>query len=842
MAAAEAHGWRARLRILCLHGHTQTASVFEQKVSRLVTKASSFAEFVFVDGPVELPLRFGERINTCGWWPDNATAGDCDDELVEKSLATAWSEQGPFDGVLGFSEGATAAHLFCRMAETVASSDVLSPGEGLRFAIFAGAPAPRAAWASRQLELSTLHLASAADAIVPLKASQLLTKCFSQAKLIEHEGGHGVPQRVEEVRQIVDWLHIQMKEIRGAVPIETLTNRIDEQQLDELETLDACFPDGEITRVSPAWPVRVLYKIRRNLVSEVRDGGILCFTMPPGYPQDATCRCQLETDSVSLREHAEELLAAVDAEQASLGNPSIMQQIAAGQKWVDEYDERAASLSASGDRDANAELDQWWLREELDVKEDLLGKAEKRATDLLREREDAGQTWASREAGAVGYSKPWNFVVGLVGKPSVGKSTFFNAATRPEQEGQEAPMAPHPFTTIDPNVSGGWFAAPNPVCSVIPEPSHGKVSDGRRRHPLVVKDVAGLVPGAYLGKGRGNAFLNDLCDADSLIHIVDASGRSDKEGVDMGGGTTGSDPLDEVGWVRREIHLWIFSNIRSKWDTVRRKARLPSATLAKEAVIERLFNLFTGYRATHQMAIAVYEAAGFSLQNIAETILSWSEYELHLLVACFLRMRFPILIAMNKVDMPGAAENVQRVKAALGDKCVPVCAASEWWLWEQKRKGFVEYLEGGGAEGVRISDSAPAAVLDRWRRIRSEVLDKWGATGVMQALSAAVSMRRPVLVCPVIDFLSFQGLRTSCTETGADAKGTLSVMVMLRPQSTVDEAFSALKHEDLLRGDFVRAELLGDGGNVQVLRRSDVLKSTPGTALALRVLTNKAQK
>eukprot|EP00971_Amphidinium_carterae_P063942 1265688-Amphidinium_carterae.1 len=139
-----------------------------------------------------------------------------------------------------------------------------------------------------------------------------------------------------------------MKEIRGAVPIETLTNRIDEQQLDELETLDACFPDGEITRVSPAWPVRVLYKIRRNLVSEVRDGGILCFTMPPGYPQDATCRCQLETDSVSLREHAEELLAAVDAEQASLGNPSIMQQIAAGQKWVDEYDERAASLSASG--------------------------------------------------------------------------------------------------------------------------------------------------------------------------------------------------------------------------------------------------------------------------------------------------------------------------------------------------------------------------------------------------------------------------------------------------------------------------------------------------------------
>eukprot|EP00955_Chlamydomonas_euryale_P030131 317501-Chlamydomonas_euryale.AAC.1 len=32
------------------------------------------------------------------------------------------------------------------------------------------------------------------------------------------------------------------------------------------------------------------------------------------------------------------------------------------------------------------------------------------------------------------------------------------------------------------------------------------------------------------GRGRGNAFLNDLTDADVLIHVVDASGRSDREG------------------------------------------------------------------------------------------------------------------------------------------------------------------------------------------------------------------------------------------------------------------------------------------------------------------------
>ena len=59
---------------------------------------------------------------------------------------------------------------------------------------------------------------------------------------------------------------------------------------------------------------------------------------------------------------------------------------------------------------------------------------------------------------------------------------------------------------------------------------HGRDKSGRRLLPVIVKDVAGLVPGAYKGRGKGNRFLNDLCDADVLIHVVDATGRSDKDG------------------------------------------------------------------------------------------------------------------------------------------------------------------------------------------------------------------------------------------------------------------------------------------------------------------------
>ena len=56
-------------------------------------------------------------------------------------------------------------------------------------------------------------------------------------------------------------------------------------------------------------------------------------------------------------------------------------------------------------------------------------------------------------------------------------------------------------------------------------PSHWRILLAPLPFPgfsLFRQDVAGLVPGAYQGRGRGNAFLNDLTDADVLIHVVDA--------------------------------------------------------------------------------------------------------------------------------------------------------------------------------------------------------------------------------------------------------------------------------------------------------------------------------
>ena len=95
--------------------------------------------------------------------------------------------------------------------------------------------------------------------------------------------------------------------------------------------------------------------------------------------------------------------------------------------------------------------------------------------------------------------------------------------------------------------------------------------------------MAGLVPGAHLGKGLGNQFLDDLRHADALIHVVDVSGTTDAEGVygynrsdrsrqsartvltPAGKETRGYDPSNDIRWLRHEIVRWIYGNLMNKW-------------------------------------------------------------------------------------------------------------------------------------------------------------------------------------------------------------------------------------------------------------------------------------
>src|SRR5579871_621930 len=142
--------------------------------------------------------------------------------------------------------------------------------------------------------------------------------------------------------------------------------------------------------------------------------------------------------------------------------------------------------------------------------------------------------------------------IGVIGKPNVGKSTLFNAFTL-----LDVPMAPYPFTTLEPHHGTGAIRVPCPhhekgtACT----PGNAKCVDGTRWVPVNLVDVPGLVPGASEGKGLGRKFLDDLRASDGFIQVVDAAGATTAEGVSAEPGTV--DPSEEVTWLEDELVDWV---------------------------------------------------------------------------------------------------------------------------------------------------------------------------------------------------------------------------------------------------------------------------------------------
>jgi predicted esterase len=256
-----------KLRILALHGYGQDAASFREKTGAVRSAISSLADIVYLDAPFAAqPFAAAAREDDAGEAGAAATAAPVDPgkswhtwgedvetglvrytgvEAAVRAVNEAEAAAGPFDGVLGFSQGAGTAAVLCAMqrrqrsagqqgerggcdGDAAESSVAIEPH--FRFAVlFAGflprdpryqklfdGPDPAAAAAAAvpaaagggavQLPVS-LHVMGETDRIITAARSRELALAFpaDTAEVVLHDKGHMVPAQVarKQLKQFI---------------------------------------------------------------------------------------------------------------------------------------------------------------------------------------------------------------------------------------------------------------------------------------------------------------------------------------------------------------------------------------------------------------------------------------------------------------------------------------------------------------------------------------------------------------------------------------------------------------------------------------------------------------
>ena len=363
-------------------------------------------------------------------------------------------------------------------------------------------------------------------------------------------------------------------------------------------------------------------------------------------------------------------------------------------------------------------------------------------------------------------------LLGVIGKPNTGKSTFFSAATLAAAE-----IANYPFTTIKPNRGIGYVRTPcvHPEFKVQDNPNNSLCLEGVRLVPVELIDVAGLVPGAWEGRGLGNQFLDEIRRADALVHIIDASGGTDCEGKVCKPGE--HDPLEDVKFLEREITMWMASIIKKDWQKIAR-----SAETDKKGILVPLEERLSGLGIKRSHIFEAIHKEGLSQEKPT----SWSDDDFLRFVDTLRKISKPMLIVANKIDLPTAEANVKRLKE-LDYIVIPASAEAELALRRAAEKKLIDYRPGDPEFKIPQADRLTPNQIKALESIKEKVLTKNGSTGVQDAINTAYfNLLHMITVYPVED-----------VEHLSNHNGSVLPDAYLIPHGTTAHQFAYIIHTEL---------------------------------------------
>ena len=385
--------------------------------------------------------------------------------------------------------------------------------------------------------------------------------------------------------------------------------------------------------------------------------------------------------------------------------------------------------------------------------------------------------------------------IGLIGKANVGKSTFFNAATDLNVE-----TGNYPFTTIKPNV-GICYARQKCVCTefgIKDNPTHSICLDGIRFIPIQIVDVAGLVPGAHMGKGLGNKFLDEARQVDALIHVVDASGSTDREGRSGAPGLF--NPLDDIAFVEEEFDLWLLSVIKRDWS------KSMDGNSNEQILVKRLSGLGIKHRVIDEVLTVI------NLKN--KKLSLWNEEEILSFTKTLRQKSKPVVIAANKSDISSSEHNLQAMMDRY-ELVLPCTAEGEILLRNATNHGIIYYRPGDNSFKIKQTENLSERQQHALELV-AKFMKKYGSTGVQQIIdTVSFNILNKIVVYPVEDEVELK-----------DKKGNVLPEVFLVDKGTTARTLAAMVHKDLEEGFLfaIDARTKKRVGADHELQNNDVIK------------------
>jgi len=366
--------------------------------------------------------------------------------------------------------------------------------------------------------------------------------------------------------------------------------------------------------------------------------------------------------------------------------------------------------------------------------------------------------------------------IGIIGKTNTGKTTFFNSATLASSE-----ISTYPFTTKKPKSATGHAIT---LCvhmefKVKDEPNNSSCIDGWRYIPIELIDLPGLIKDAWKGKGLGNQFLSIAAQSDALLHVVDCSGSIDSTGKITQAGS--GDPVSDFADIEEELVMWYQKILEGNREKM-------SKNLKNDVdIVDAFTELYMGIGVKKNHVKQALKICGLEEKEFD----NFDFHDTKEFAKILRKISKPTLIVANKIDVPGADKNFNRLRERYNEVItVPASADSELTLRRAEQQELIKYSPGSEQFEIIQSEKLNQKQGDALDFIKKDIMGEYMRTGVQFAINVTVfKLLKMNAVYPVAN-----------EETLTDKKGRiLPDLILLKDGATVKDLANEI-HTTLSKG------------------------------------------